>query len=125
MVWSAHITEITNKARRKIGLIYRHFYTMSSPKSLLQLYTSLVRPQLEYASQVWNPFLTKDTHRLESIRLKMCCKNWNSSYSENLQQTSLPELLSRRSCLSLSYFYNLINGNFDFPNIPTRVREPV
>ena len=57
LTWSAHIREITNKARKVIGLLYRQFYSMSSTPSLLQLYTSLVRPHLEYASQVWVPFL--------------------------------------------------------------------
>ena len=47
--WSTHIDQISSKARRIVGLIYRQFYTWSSPSTLLQLYTSLVRPHLEYA----------------------------------------------------------------------------
>ena len=117
----------TNKARKIIGFIYRQFYSMSSTPSLLQLYTSLVRPHLEYATQVWDPFLIKDIHKLESVQkfgLKMCCKSWDSSYSENLQQSLLPELSVRRKYLSLSYFYNLINGRFEFPNMPATLRQP-
>ena len=126
LTWSAHIREITNKARKVIGLLYRQFYSMSSTPSLLQLYTSLVRPHLEYASQVWDPFLIKDIQKLESVQrfaLKMCCKSWSSSYSENLQQSSLPELSFRRKYLSLSYFYNLVNGRFEFPDIPATLRQ--
>ena len=126
LTWSAHIREITNKARKVTGLLYRQFYSMSSTPSLLQLYTSLVRPHLEYASQVWDPFLIKDIQKLESVQrfaLKMCCKSWSSSYSENLQQSSLPELSFRRKYLSLSYFYNLVNGRFEFPDIPATLRQ--
>ena len=124
LTWSTHINEVTNKARKIIGLIYRQFYSLSSTPSLLQLYTSLVRPHLEYATQVWDPFLIKDIHKLESVQkfaLKMCCKRWDSSYSENLDQSLLPELSLRRKYLNLSYFYNLINGLFDFPDMPTTV----
>ena len=127
LTWSAHISEITNKARKIIGLIYRQFYSMSSTQSLLKLYTSLVRPHLEYASQVWDPFLIKDIQKLESAQgfaLKMCCKSWGSSYSENLQQSLLPKLSCRRKYLSLSYFYNLVNGHFEFPDIPATLRQP-
>ena len=48
--WSTHIEQITSKM---IGLIYYQFYTWSSQSGLLldQLYSSLVRPRLEYATQ--------------------------------------------------------------------------
>ena len=39
--WSTHINQITSKARKIIGLIYRQFYTWTSQPALLQLYTSL------------------------------------------------------------------------------------
>ena len=54
----------------------------------------------------------------------MCCKHWDSSYSENLHQSLLPELSLRRKYLSLSYFYNLINGHFEFPDMPATLRQP-
>ena len=126
LMWSEHINHITNKAKKAVGFVYRQFYDMSSKSSLLQLYISLIRPHLEYASQVWDPFLVKDIERLESVQkfaLKMCNKNWASSYSENLEACSLPELTSRRKYLSLCYFYKLANGSFEFPNCPTTLRQ--
>ena len=99
---------------------------MSSTSSLLQLYSSLVRPHLEYVSQVWDPFLIKNIQKLESVQkfaLRMCCKSWDSSYGENLQQSLLPELSARRKCLNLSYFDNLVNGRFEFPDIPTTLHQ--
>ena len=60
--FSQHITiqTICAKARKILGLLYRRFYKNTSNKALLQLYISLVRPHLEYASPVWNPCLKKD-----------------------------------------------------------------
>ena len=60
LLWSAHIEQIASKAKKIIGLIYHQFYSWTSRSALLQLYTSLVRPHLEYATQVWNPHLNKD-----------------------------------------------------------------
>ena len=60
LTWSTHISVIASNARKILGLFYRQFSTWSPPKVLPQLYRSLVRPHLEYASQVWNPHLIKD-----------------------------------------------------------------
>ena len=59
--WSDHISELCTKARRILGLLYRQFYDNVDPATLKQLYISLVRPHLEYASQVWDPYLQCDT----------------------------------------------------------------
>ena len=125
LLWSAHIEEISSKARQIIGLMYRQFYTWSSPQALLQLYMSLVRPHLEYAAQVWNPHLIKDINRLEQVQkfaLKICYKEWSSTYPELLEVSALPELSVRRKCLNLCYFYKLVNNSFEFPNCPLSVR---
>jgi hypothetical protein len=54
--WSHHIKHLCSKARKILGLIYRRFYQFSSSESLFQMYISLVRPNVEYSSQVWNPY---------------------------------------------------------------------
>ena len=80
----------------------------------------------QYAVQVWDPFLSKNIQKLELVQkfaLKMCCKSWNSTYSENLQQSSLPTLSFRRKYLCLSYFYNLVNGHFAFPDVPATLYQ--
>ena len=70
-----HAQTICTKARRVIGVLYRHFYLNADTNSLLQLYLSMVRPLLEYACQVWHPHLTKDIKKLESVQklaLRLC-----------------------------------------------------
>ena len=58
--WSEHISEICTKAQQILGLLYRQLYNNGDPATLRQLYISLVRPHLEYASQVWDPYLQGD-----------------------------------------------------------------
>ena len=58
--WSTHIDIITSKARRTLGFIYRKFYRNVNSSVLTKLYTTLVRPLLEYCCAVWDPHLQKD-----------------------------------------------------------------
>ena len=42
------------------------------------MYISLVRPHLEYVSQVWNPYKTGEINSLEHVQkfaLRMCAKH--------------------------------------------------
>ena len=40
--WSIHVNDITKKARKHVGLLYRQFYAWSTPEALLQLYKSIL-----------------------------------------------------------------------------------
>ena len=117
--WSPHIDKITSKTRQLIGILYRRFYKWSSSSALLQLYLSLIRPHLEYAVQVWSPYLVKDIQKLESVQkfaLKVCLKKWNCSYDELLCESGISELADRRKLLSLMYLYKAANGLMTVPD---------
>ena len=66
--WTAHINMICTKARRLVGMLYRQFYQDADTTTLKQLYVSNIRPHLEYACQVWDPYLQKDIDMLESVQ---------------------------------------------------------
>ena len=53
--WTDHTAEICSKARKILGLLYRHFYNHSSSESLRQLYLSLV-------AHTWNMLHNYGTH---------------------------------------------------------------
>ena len=96
--WSLHIDKITCKTRRLVGMLYRRFYRWTTTRALLRLYLCLIRPNLEYAVPVWNPYLVKDVQKLKSIQrfaLKVCLKSWDGSYSDHLQVCNLPCLADR------------------------------
>ena len=117
--WSPHIKFVCSKSRKVLGVIFRHFYRFSSPKSLLCLYKSLVIPHLSYCSSVWSPPPSSgDARSLENVQffaLKLCSKNWSSSYSSLLSSTSLPTLSSRRNNSKLILTYKIINDILYFP----------
>jgi hypothetical protein len=56
MNFSEHVDVKVGKAFAMLGFIRRLSFEFRDPYTLRSLYTSLVRPKLEYASCVWSPF---------------------------------------------------------------------
>ena len=105
--WSPHVSTICNKTRRLVGVLYRRFYKHSSQRTLLKLYTSFIRPHLEYACAAWDPHLSKDITDIENVQkfaLKVCTKTWNADYVDLLADSNLPSLAARRSNAKLCTF---------------------
>ena len=64
--WLRHVTKISNKASRTLGLLKRTLSPCSQSFESIA-YKMLVRPQLEYASEVWNPYTMKCIQKIEQI----------------------------------------------------------
>ena len=62
-----HITNKVNIANRNLGIIFRSF-TYMDKEMFLNLYKSMVRPHIEYATQVWSPKYKKDKIALENVQ---------------------------------------------------------
>ena len=117
--WTQHVKNLCTKARKILGLVYRRFYQYSSSESLFQMYISLVRPNLEYASQVWSPYKVGEINSIEGVQkfaLRMCAKNWDANYEELLQLFSVPNMQQRRAYLDLCSMFRIIHGLFHFPD---------
>ena len=54
LTWNSHIDGITGSANQTLGFVRRNIKT-KMPKVCETAYNTLVRPQLEYASAVWDP----------------------------------------------------------------------
>ena len=65
--WLPHITSLCNKTRKLVGMIYRRFYLHSDTHTLLKLYLTIIRPHLEYASPMWDPYHKIDIEVMESV----------------------------------------------------------
>ena len=69
--WLRHVTKIYNKASRTLGLPKRTLSPCSqNVKSIA--YKMLFCPQLEYASEVWNPYTMKCIQKIEQIQRNSC-----------------------------------------------------
>ena len=65
--WNDHCTKVINKASRTLGLLRSTLSPCSSDIKDKSSQT-LVRPQIEYASEVWNPCTTTEINRLGQVQ---------------------------------------------------------
>ena len=62
-----HISNLYKRCSKLAGWILRTF-TISDPLVMLTLYMSLVMSRLEYASQLWSPYLLKHVYLVEKVQ---------------------------------------------------------
>lgn len=106
--WKPHICEITNKASNTLAFLRRNF-SRTKPAIKEKLYTTLVRPQMEYASAVWDPHIQVNINKLESVqrraaRFAMCKYSYHESVSDMLEKLKWPELSERRKTNRINHF---------------------
>ena len=99
--WSQHIKLISSNENRTLGLIRRVCRDINDPDIKKLLYYSVVRPQLEYACELWSPYTSKDKKLLlENVqrRATKFILNYprDRSYRERLLKLSLLPIESRR-----------------------------
>jgi len=68
--WVTQVDKATKAAKAIIAQI-RNSFSYFDAELVRLLYVSLVRPHLEYAVPIWNPYLKKDIEKLEDIQHKM------------------------------------------------------
>lgn len=110
--WSEHINSIAAKANKILGMLKRTFISRDSDL-WKYLYTSLVRPHLEYAAQVWNPHLKRDIAALERVQrraTKIPYDHRQLSYEERLKRWNITSLEDRRIRGDLIEMYKIVNG---------------
>ena len=109
-----------NKANKLLGLVYRAEGS-SNPGTFSTLYKSLVRPILEYAAAVWNPYLVKDVLALERVqrrasRLALGQKRGEIEYEERLRKLKWPTLETRWFFLCFPECYEIVFDGLNKPN---------
>ena len=65
-----HVELIANKANEMLWLIRRSSFTFLDGPTVKKLYSSLVRPILEYGNVIWAPTFKSDQRMLENVRQK-------------------------------------------------------
>ena len=98
--WSPHISNVVNKASRTLNFLKRNL-NKCSKQVKESAYLTMVRPQLEYASAVWDPYHVGDISELEKIQRRAARWVLNdygrfSSVSLMLDQLKWPTLQIRR-----------------------------
>ena len=87
--WDNHTDDITAKASRTLGFL-RQNLKISSIELREKVYLVFVRPLLEYASSVWDPYTKRNIDKIEAIqrraaRFVLNCYHNTSSVSAVLE----------------------------------------
>ncbi|XP_072025130.1 uncharacterized protein [Amphiura filiformis] len=65
--WTTHCQKTVSKASRTLGML-RRTLSACSKEVKAGAYLSLVRPQLEYSGEAWNPYTQCDINRVEQVQ---------------------------------------------------------
>ena len=118
-----HIEDITNKSLRNLGFIIRNTKYFNNLNVIRYLYISIVRPKLEYCSEIWSPYYEKYIDQLENVQKKfvkyLCYKSniefHRCDYNQLLLKFNLESFKERRikkDCfLTFKIINNLINSS--------------
>ncbi len=129
--YDKHVSHIVLKATKRAGAILRSFRHLFNT-TLTNLFLSLVRPILEYNSQLWNPSKKQNVAIIESVQ-RSFTKKLNGlkglSYDERCKTLGLVTLERRRLNQDLTLVYSMIHGYFDldyrlFLHSTQRQQEP-
>ena len=113
--FSAHVSQKVSKANSILGLVMRTIENKTS-EVIVTLYKALIRPHLEYANQIWSPYLVKDVMALENVQrrvTRMIPKMKELSYEERLRKLKLPTLAYRRLRGDVIEIYKMTSGIYD------------
>ena len=127
--WNSHTKIIQEKAFKRLGALRRHKFDLDR-RSLSKLYTTFVRPMLEYSDIIWDNCNLETRRNLENVQLdaariltgatKLC------STQKLYNDTCLEPLKNRRDKHKLCQLYKMINDltpPYLQQLIPQRVQE--
>ena len=115
-----HVEMVANKANKMLGLIRRSFTFLDGP-TMKKLYTSLVRPILEYGHVVWAPTLKRDQQMIDNVQrrtTKLVLELKNLEYDDRLRALKLPSLYYRRARGDMIETYKYLHGIYKVDRMP-------
>lgn len=115
--WKEHVKNICSTAEMKLWFLRRKL-KLASKDAKLTAYLYLVRPTLEYASIVWDPYETGLINMIERVqrraaRFILSRYSQTDSVTEMLQLLKLPPLAERRHVARLKFLFLLWKRHFN------------
>ncbi|XP_072048299.1 uncharacterized protein [Amphiura filiformis] len=120
--WKAHVQNVTASARSTLGVLRRNLSSCPSQVKS-RAYQALVRPNLEYASAAWNPYVKQQVNALEAVQRQAARFVYNNyerqaSVTQMLQRLEWDSLATRRLLNQNTMFFKIHHGlvNIPFPS---------
>jgi len=120
--WTPHINNTAAKANRTLNFLKRNLSCCSS-NIKASAYLTLVRPTMEYAAVVWDPYHHNNIQQLEKVQRRAA--RWvlndfshHSSVTSMIQQLSWPSLQLRRKVARLQTLFKIVHHDYSL-SIPS------
>ncbi len=117
MKWNSHVKQVTAKGNQMLGVLRRNLkHCPTDLKSLA--YTTILRPKLEYACAIWDPYTDDNIEKLERVQrraARFVCNKYDRMASVTTMQTTLkwPSLQQRRAEARLTLFHRIVHNSVD------------
>ena len=122
MRWNTHVSNITTKANRSLGFIRRNLRGCKPPVKTAA-YNAIVRPTLEYAASVWDPYtnqLVTSVERVQRRAARFVSNNYRDytpgAVTGMLQHLGWDSLTTRRSKSRLTMMFKITHGLVEVPH---------
>ena len=107
-----HVSYAANKANSILAIIRKTFAALDS-SAFKALYTTLVRPHLEYGNTIWGPTYALDCLAVERVQRRateLVPTIRHYTYTDRLKAIGLPSLHYRRKRGDMIQVYKLLNS---------------
>jgi len=104
-----HVSHASNKASRLLGLIGTTFSCIDED-TLPRLFTTLVRPHLEYGNIIWHRIDKLEIEKIQRRATKFVPHLKDLPYEERLQALGLPSLQFRRRRGDMIQVFKIMRG---------------
>ena len=116
--WDIHVIQASAKVTRSLNVLKKNLKSTRGVHE--RAYKSLVRPQIEYSTSVWSPWLAKDKVQLEQVQCwaaHYVCNTYSrhSSVTDMLNRLEWESLESCRKTMHLCMFYKAYYNLAVFP----------
>ena len=115
--WDKYVNYIVKRANSRLYMLRKLKYHFLSTSDLILIYTSFVRPTVEYATPVWSSGITKQQcNTIERIQKRACRIALGPDYvryGDALQVCKLETLECRRKQLSIAFAKSLKNSKLE------------
>ena len=127
--WNTHVNRIASNANRFLGFNIERNIKTKSPNIQEMTYQTLVRPQLEYASAVWDPHTQQYISKIKMVQRHAARWTMNdyartTSVTLLLYQLGWQTFEERLSVARLCLFYKIVNGLVAIP-LPEYIHQPI
>ena len=119
--WREHIRQTTAKATKSLGFLRRNLH--SCPQNVrAQVYTTLIRPVIEYASTVWDPHQIELIQQIQQVQHQAARFATGNYYSMDpgcvtnmLNKLQWEPLQHRREKSKVIMLYKIIHQEVEIP----------